>query len=300
MDSTKIKKEPQESHAFSANPPNNKPPQNSCDKNENNSDSGDDEEEEEGEDIYEVERVVGHKRIEGSGLYYCLKWKGYSNDENTWEHETSVFCDVYVNEYWRRYEKAGGSRDDALGEDPEFRRMKRLAKAKQSSKRNQDALLPDLSPLLEQSSTNVAASGPQIKVEDPTENMEITPTKAASKGKSSDRTISGDAGPSKVGAARRKQDSITTETGPVKRRKTDGAEVLAPPTSSESWEDHVDKIETVEQRPSDRGDLVVHLRWKAGQLTEHASQEIHKRCPLKLLEYYERHLLFVQEGEGLK
>ncbi|KAI7820026.1 hypothetical protein BC939DRAFT_378061, partial [Gamsiella multidivaricata] len=168
-------------------------------------------------DIYEVERVVGHKRIEGSGLYYCLKWKGYSNDENTWEHETSVFCDVYVNEYWRRYEKAGGSRDDALGEDPEFRRMKRLAKAKQSSKRNQDALLPDLSPLLEQSSTN-------------------------------------------------------------------------------SWEDHVDKIETVEQRPSDRGDLVVHLRWKAGQLTEHASQEIHKRCPLKLLEYYERHLLFVQEG----
>ena len=33
---------------------------------------------------YEVEKVLGKKKIQGRD-HYLIKWKGYSNEDNTWE-----------------------------------------------------------------------------------------------------------------------------------------------------------------------------------------------------------------------
>ncbi|KAI7817882.1 chromobox protein, partial [Gamsiella multidivaricata] len=65
-------------------------------------------------DVYEVEKVVGHKRDRGV-LSYHLKWKGYSDADNTWEREKSVFCKDLVAEYWDEWERAGGRRTDIRG-----------------------------------------------------------------------------------------------------------------------------------------------------------------------------------------
>ncbi|GMI45057.1 hypothetical protein TrCOL_g3329 [Triparma columacea] len=52
--------------------------------------------------FWEVESVVG-RRIQGGGAQYLIKWKGYSNRDNTWEPEEnlsdSAICEAekYMN-----------------------------------------------------------------------------------------------------------------------------------------------------------------------------------------------------------
>ncbi|KAK3846116.1 MAG: hypothetical protein J3R72DRAFT_434199 [Linnemannia gamsii] len=73
------------------------------------------EEEVEG-DVYEVEKVVGHRRETGGSLSYYIKWKGYSDEESTWEHQRSVFCEDMVQDYWKQYMGQGGKKTDPVGD----------------------------------------------------------------------------------------------------------------------------------------------------------------------------------------
>ncbi|KAG2224466.1 hypothetical protein INT45_010532 [Circinella minor] len=61
---------------------------------ESNMDNSTSEEEE-----YEVERILDHRRRNGK-LQYEIKWKDYSEEDNTWENETNVFAIDLINTYW--------------------------------------------------------------------------------------------------------------------------------------------------------------------------------------------------------
>jgi hypothetical protein len=51
--------------------------------------------------FYEVSKVLNH-RGEPGNYEYLIQWKGYSDDENTWEPSSS-FADVsIIHDYWRR------------------------------------------------------------------------------------------------------------------------------------------------------------------------------------------------------
>jgi len=43
----------------------------------------------EGEPEYEVEEVVSSRK-HGRGIQYLIKWKGYGNEENTWEARSNM------------------------------------------------------------------------------------------------------------------------------------------------------------------------------------------------------------------
>ncbi|GBB97898.1 hypothetical protein RclHR1_00310026 [Rhizophagus clarus] len=53
------------------------------------------------EDEYVVEKIIDHRKIKGVTQYY-LKWKGYPDDENTWENESDVFAKELIEKYWKR------------------------------------------------------------------------------------------------------------------------------------------------------------------------------------------------------
>ena len=60
-----------------------------------------------------------------------------------------------------------------------------------------------------------------------------------------------------------------------------------PPTGS--WEEHVTGIDACEGNDNN---VVVYLTWKGGHKTQHPLAAVYKRCPQKMLKFYES-LLFV-------
>ncbi|KAF9934091.1 hypothetical protein FBU30_003372 [Linnemannia zychae] len=141
MDSTFIKKEPKEDNSSSAilkqlsndksengsiNRANNndiitdtggRDSDSASDSGSNSNNSDDDDDMDGDSDVYEVEEVVGH-RMEDGKLSYHIKWKGYPDEESTWENEKSVFCTEMVRDYWRVFIDLGGKRGDLSGSIP--------------------------------------------------------------------------------------------------------------------------------------------------------------------------------------
>ncbi|KAG9323691.1 hypothetical protein KVV02_008109 [Mortierella alpina] len=233
------------------------------------SDSDDDE-----EDVFEVEKVVGHKRDPENGLYYYIRWKGYKDSDNTWEPEGSVFCYGLIREYWTRYQQAGGKMTDISGLDPKPGVSKR--KSSQGHQRtlsaggsrrvsSQEPLLPDLSTVIARAST------PSANTASREENRELVPSKRQ----------------------RRSSHSSSVDTAGA---NADSGRLWRPPATWDLWEDHVELVTAIERRSapagSDKPTLAVHLRWANGKETEHTTSEVRRRCPQKLLDYYEANLRF--------
>ncbi|KAG0210864.1 hypothetical protein BGX28_008831 [Mortierella sp. GBA30] len=247
-----------------------------------NDENGDEESEDDEEDVFEVEKVVGHKR-EAEGLYYYIQWKGYQDSDNTWEPENSVFCHGLIKEYWERHLQRGGRRTDVSGMDskPGAKRKSSLSAGNArsasagASRRatSQEPLLPDLSKVLE------PASIPSTSIK---ANKEVT------------RNENKEAAP-----AKRQKTSSSQGPSTDIRKDIDSTQPWRPPVAWESWEERVEKVEAIERRPSALGSntpsLVVHLRWKDGKESEHTNDEVRKRCPQILLDFLEANLHF-KEG----
>ncbi|KAL2755993.1 hypothetical protein ACRALDRAFT_1064031 [Sodiomyces alcalophilus JCM 7366] len=94
-----------------------------------------------------------------------------------------------------------------------------------------------------------------------------------------------------------------TPSGTSKRARKNGKHPAdsTPPASAKanawkppsgSWEDEVETIDACEDEQT--GKLIVYLNWKNGQKTKHGTDVIYKRCPQKMLQFYERHIRIVK------
>ncbi|KAI9818897.1 MAG: hypothetical protein M1827_007718 [Pycnora praestabilis] len=77
----------------------------------------------------------------------------------------------------------------------------------------------------------------------------------------------------------------------------------SPPASSKrweppsgSWEDSIQGIDTLE---ATENELWVYLVWNDGHRSRHLTQKVYQKCPQRMLEFYEQHLVF-KEGKGKK
>ncbi|KAI4620400.1 uncharacterized protein J4E84_010027 [Alternaria hordeiaustralica] len=90
-----------------------------------------------------------------------------------------------------------------------------------------------------------------------------------------------------------------TPSSSTKRAKADKPEKKvaewSPPPGS--WEHDVDHIDTVEQTKDPKtGQLekFAYLVWTNKQKTQHPLKHVYQKCPQKMLEYYESHLVFTE------
>ncbi|KAJ5040906.1 uncharacterized protein L3040_005465 [Drepanopeziza brunnea f. sp. 'multigermtubi'] len=61
-----------------------------------------------------------------------------------------------------------------------------------------------------------------------------------------------------------------------------------------TWEDAVIAIDACEGNDSN---VVVYLTWKGGHKTQHPLAQVYKRCPQKMLAFYESHLVFKKNDD---
>ncbi|KAG0208463.1 hypothetical protein BGX28_000601 [Mortierella sp. GBA30] len=237
--------------------------------------------EDETEDVFEVEKVVGHKRERG-GLSYFIKWKGYDSKDNTWETEDQVFCDDLVQAYWDRYISAGGKKSDTKGADPKPQGIKRTsttakstgAKRATPSRASQEPLLPEH---LHQEQKEASPTKKNGRDSEDNITMEHSPVKKQ-------KTESNAAAEQ---AARLKEENEAS----MAEKNTDRVREQWPPKSWTTWEDEVDYVQTVERT---KKKMRVYLVWKNGKETDHPIEDAHTKCPLKLIRFYEEHLKFTQ------
>lgn len=99
-----------------------------------------------------------------------------------------------------------------------------------------------------------------------------------------------------------RQSGLKSDTGTpassAKRAKQE--KQWSPPPGS--WEHDVSHVDTVEESldPKTGGlERFAYLVWNNQKKTQHPLKHVYQKCPQKMLQYYESHLVFTQNSDGL-
>jgi chromobox protein 1 len=111
---------------------------------------------------------------------------------------------------------------------------------------------------------------------------EMMAEEAAKKSKKRGRASSGVDTPTNGAKKGRKSKSHPLDTTPPASDKG-----FTPPSGN--WEEVVEGIDACEGTD---GKPIVYITWKTGQKSQHPLAQVYKRCPQKMLQFYEKHLVF--------
>ncbi|PSR97451.1 hypothetical protein BD289DRAFT_492428 [Coniella lustricola] len=102
----------------------------------------------------------------------------------------------------------------------------------------------------------------------------------------------------------RQPDSSTSAEAAKRTKKSNGHPLdSTPPASvklaqwkppSGSWEDHVESVDMCQDE--ENGGFIVYLTWKNGKKTQHPKEVVYRRCPQKMLRFFERHIRISRDG----
>ncbi|EPX71326.1 chromodomain protein Swi6 [Schizosaccharomyces octosporus yFS286] len=251
------------------------------------------EEDDDAEEEYVVEKVLKHRLARrGGGYEYLLKWEGYDDpSDNTWSTEADCDgCKDLVVAYW---EERGG-RPDATS------KRKRLGRGRKPENKETSVKSRRVS--------DPEPARPSVEPEEEHEERKevSSPTKTPSP---ENHTAEKRESPRKNGHAEPKE-NVPSPNGPSSLPRKEELPSASPKKNHlktpalpemkeltaqqveryDTWEELVASIDTIERK--DDGTLEIYLTWKNGAVSHYPSSITNKKCPQKMLQFYESHLTF--------
>ncbi|CAO1621149.1 unnamed protein product [Sympodiomycopsis kandeliae] len=276
----------------------------SSDDEEGESDDDDDDEPE-----YEVEKILDHKFVAKTGTHkFLVKWLGYPDSENTWEPEANVMAPELIDAYW-------ASKPRSTQVDKKADHLRNANHSKPSSSRS-----PSTTSSSSKTTSVAASKGKYFKLFPDLRGGGSTSSKYASspliqqrgggatnsKGKrpadvdGDSIMVSGDEDEDDMMTAMEEEEEVeaiqSSSQEEIEWAKKE-QEWKAEYDPMKSWEDVVKQVSTLER--TDDGQLLAYLDFSNGATLIYPTSIANKKCPQKLLEFYEAHLKFKEPERDL-
>ncbi|KAG2213665.1 hypothetical protein INT45_013740 [Circinella minor] len=220
----------------------------------------------EGENEYEVEKLVAHRRINqrgGAKNMYLVKWKNYSAEDNTWEKEEDIFSQELIDAYWQQQE--------------EKKKGKRTAQTKKRSTLESDD---------DKSTTTTAPKSKQRRtlVNSPNSNRRKSSRQSSQNDNDNSNTST-----SNSSSSADEEEDVNMENERAKEAPVITRDIHVKPLEGYQWSDarvvsHI-FIDTA-------GNLLAKITWPNGEETYSSTNLVRATAPHLLLDFYEAHLKF--------
>lgn len=88
-------------------------------------------------DLFQVEKIVDQRTIKGR-RQFLVRWKGYTEESDTWEQEKELNCDRLIEEFLAEQEENNESEKEEEKEKPvkktKAKKQEKKSKQKKTSK----------------------------------------------------------------------------------------------------------------------------------------------------------------------
>ncbi|KAF0471861.1 chromatin organization modifier domain-containing protein [Gigaspora margarita] len=195
------------------------------------------------ENEYVVEKVIGHRFVNGQ-LQYYLKWKDYSDEDNTWEDESDIFATSLVEEYWANQGGRPMNNTSSTSASVPNRRRRRYP---HNAKDNDGDAFMLGSTNYDDNNDNQAKLNRRESASEPQDDGYLANYKPV-------------------------------PAMPKLNKRPGQLSVSNPEIEEDMWEDNVHHVETVE-RDKETKELLIYIKWVNGSRSCHKASVANKKCP---------------------
>ncbi|KAL7059458.1 hypothetical protein AAHC03_013415 [Spirometra sp. Aus1] len=234
------------------------------------------------EDEFSVEKIL-RVRIRNGKKEYFLKWKGYPDEENTWEPEENLDCPDLIKEFEdRRAAERNSKLKSPLPSSSKRSNIAPKADSSGDAPKETDA----------RKSRSRASSSRTSTSEDPGSSTQKAPANEAPKSAKKRRTISSDSNDKEdsqpsthVSPEKKVEKTATPEKPPQKTTETPTA------ASKVRGFDRGLKAERIIGATESSGELMFLIKWRDSDIADLVpAREANVKCPQVVIRFYEERL----------
>ncbi|GBC50808.2 hypothetical protein RhiirA5_504882 [Rhizophagus irregularis] len=207
--------------------------------------------------FFEVEAIIDHKTKSNGGMEYLLKWKDFGDEENSWIDEEDTNAPSLIRNYWINKKNIVKRRGRPRKNSANRNRRGRKSLKKNNVNKKQEL---DLTIIKETNGSN-------------DDNNTVVSDSDVSTNDSNEITI-----------------DIPQWLQPASEEIERTNQYFALYTHN-NWENHATILNVVRETENDSDDVFVQIKWPDGTDSYHISSEVYQKCPLKLIQFYEQHLV---------